>query len=1262
MVPDAPTVCGSGRQQQGHSVFTFGHQVEGSKPHLGPHLEPTNDKPVSKLPQPVNQSNQNSKGPSLYTQKHNVCSSTTTVLEEKQPTNSGMAQAMISKQPQGFGGSSQSTKALQALEPAPRIPESLPTCDTERSVPQQVRCNNNCLLDPRSLISGALIPDTRNQQTQVPPPPDLGPPPPLPVPIRFQVGKENNTTLGAPAFPSRAVAKPHSNFPVQAPSPGRSGPPAYVSACHQAVAKSHLTDRKSLVTISAEFNPRLEVSSIPKAPAFTCETDAKGQKTDAIMPDKSNQSHNFSGTLPPSLAPRDPTPGAEKSFKELPLTQYDREAIEAQERTQGNLIEQDPKWVKIFSTLQGQPSPGTGDAADASSGQLNIDVRERERVDRGKKKKPKKNKKKAKKNKQKSMKDGRPDGDLRLYPNPTLQFGNGNCIDLGTSPASYIVLPGKTPEVQSNLQEIVAARLPLQPTQPLAYGSPAHGYPVPRFRTLNLKPVVMVSDADNTVQTSASIAITSTGPGQSSYSMEMAPGTSELKLHSFPPFPEPVTFKGIDGQEQILKVTASHLAPIPTQFGTEQLSQMEGLSVGTKARPSSSHSPPISSKGGTGSIQAAHLQGQSNLLAPLVPEWYRVANTAKSVAQPSAENTSPRPDAGEEEQMARYIIARLEKELLRDQVEAYYVPRLKQLATGRLLRTVTDRNAFKIYVRKYIEAYITSRLVRIFHEFQGQSFLTEKLKDGLQGMVNQAIPVYQNESERVVEQFLNTFVVPIPTAPTVVRAPEGSLQQSTVQAPKKEVKKSAFTENLDSRLKMTPAIEKDSRTTGASGITAPQAKLADSTPTRGAPAFEFTAGNTQSNQPTQIAIASVHQSVSKQEPKGAQQTPEPKGTQPDSRSSKAPVQSKWPDTSDGEPLDDVVKELQGTLRGRDLEFLWRPVKQETGYTHHLENLAKEVREEGPRWPLCSQDEMAKFAKALAYRPKIQITKKEQDPQIPGQGDTKSQRANPDTYVQRVQNIYSALKPPFFKKEEKGEWECERMYSDEYFRILNKMNPEAQKKPEDTPFKKVHLGKRKAETKNSGCGVAWCTGCKVCPGRNGSMTGHPRGQVLVSMSNQDTILVEMLVNDLKDTETFTLNPVSASARERLREGGMPFKPFRGEESTEYDLGREGGGSWEYSGAAGYEEGLSEEKKEALVSSTLAEMEKGIRAKQDNLVAELEKFKVEQQKAKAKLETWTGGYGNEQAPVVGPVNLNGKALGAGSTKGKGEGKKKKKKGKK
>ena len=89
-------------------------------------------------------------------------------------------------------------------------------------------------------------------------------------------------------------------------------------------------------------------------------------------------------------------------------------------------------------------------------------------------------------------------------------------------------------------------------------------------------------------------------------------------------------------------------------------------------------------------------------------------------------------------------------------------------------------------------------------------------------------------------------------------------------------------------------------------------------------------------------------------------------------------------------------------------------------------------------------------------------------------------------------------------------------------------------------------------------------------------------------------------------------------------------------------------------------LSEEKEEALVNSALAEMEKGIRAKQENLIAELEKFKAEQEKTLAALEALTGGVGNEQAPVVGSANE--KAPGAGPPKDKSGSKKKKKKGKK
>ncbi|KAF8433386.1 hypothetical protein BGX38DRAFT_1333786 [Terfezia claveryi] len=1224
-----PPVASSGLQQQGHPVFTSGQKMTGSK--LLPRS--TEGIHISK-PLPVKQSNKSMKRPNLYPEKHNAvidrpCSSTPSVLEE-QATNSGTDQTMISNLPEGCGNSSKSTKVPWVLEPTRVTPEILPTHNVQENVPHQPRRKNDLFLDPKNLYSRAPVPDSSNAQTPFPPLLDLGPPPPLPVPIKFQTGKENET-LKMPEIPSRAAANAHSSPPMQGLIPGKSGPsPATVSVGTQGVTstqlrfKSQITDRKSLVTIGAEFNPKLEASSIPKTPAFTRETGVKEHKIDLIVPEKSKQNHHSSGTSPPPLVPGELTSEVETSFKELALTPHDWEEIEAQGRSQGNLTEQDLKWIKIFNKLQERSNTSTNHEHDAEGGQSGTNVNESQGADGEEKKKSKKAKKKAKKNKQ----NGKSENDIKVSPNQKFKSSKAVAtggMGPGTSSAGHIMLPGQTPEVRSEyLREIVATRPTLQTTQPPA-----------RLRTLNPNSVTMIPVPYNTAQPLGSAFINS---AQIPKPMEMAMGASELKLHSFPPFPEPVTFM---------------------HFGPSKPSQIGGPSMGTGTKPSTSHSP----KGDSRSLQDAQPPGQSNTPVPRVPpipERLNITNLAMptAAAQSSARIISSKPEGWPGEQMVSHIKACLERELMQDQVEAQYVIRLKHLASGRPLKTVADGDFFKDYVKKYIEAYIMSRVVRITHEFTGQSFLTEKLKEELQGMAKRAIPLRQNESERLVEQFLNTFAMLVTTPPTTVLAPAGTTQQGSGQTSQKEAKKSAFTENIDSNLKLkaTPEIETDSGSTSVRRNSGLQAKSASSTSIRGAPAFKFTAGNTPGNKPTQTATTSFHQN--QQELRGKQpisQKPEPQRKQPAPRNPRAPIRPGC--TSDDEPLKDVVKELHGTLRDQELQFLVSTVEPEVGDEHHLEDFGKEVREAVSRSSYRYLVEMAQFAKGLAYCPRVPVMEKK-----PEKGNTTLLKPDPSTYLQRVQNKYSPFEPPFFKKEGKDKWAYESMYSDQYFRILNKMK--ACKLPdEELSFEKVRLGKRKAETKDSGCGVAWCTGCQACAGRNESMKNHPRGQNLVSMSNGDTILVETFVDDWKDTETFTLNPVTSSTREGLRKGGIPFKPFKGEDSAGYALDNSmQTDGWEYEGEYDFSddddaETLSSEKEEELINTTLTEMEKGAKAKKENLIAELEKFRAEQQKTMAALEALTGEFGNGQAPVTAPSNEN--ALGAGPPNDKSGGKKKKKK---
>jgi len=1168
--PNPPTVRSWGQKQQGHSVVTTGHQKKVSKPHLSS----TESKPVSKLPQPVQQCN-NMKGPSLRHQMHSSmidhpCGIATIVIEE-QVTNAGSTQTMVSKQTQDAGNVGQSTAVPGTLQSAIRTSSQDPQIHrSEGNVPQQPRRNNDRLLDARSLQSGAPVPEIRNSKARLPALPDLGPPPPLPVPMKLQAGKVNET-LSAAVIPPRAGPKPQSMLPARARMTGRSrSPPGTVTVGTQAVTstqprlKSLTTDSSSLVTITAEFNPRLGASGIGPAPAFTPETDVKEHRMDA-----EKITHNFhaSGTPPPPYLPGELSSDFETSFQALALTQRDWEEIAVQGRAQGNMTEQDLQWIKIFKKLQEKSNPRTDHAHEAESAQSRIDVGVRQGTG-GDEKKPKKARKKGKKNRQNGKPDtgirgepspmfefgktgpagGMDQGDIKVNPNPTFEFGKAGPtggMNQDISPQEYILLARKFPEARSQyLRETAAATILQTSTQ--------QPDPIPRILTLNSHPVNLMTSPYNSALPSTPMAIPFSNSGQSPKPMDTAQGASELKLDSLPP---PVIFLGVEDHKQASKVTAPYLAPHLRPFDAGKATHIGGPYMGTETQPSTLY-PPLPPKGGTASLQT-QLPGQANLLvppAPPVPARFRATNVAKPAAavQSSAENISSKPEGSPGERMATYIISSLERDLLQDQVEAQYATRLKHLASGRPLKTVADGHAFKGYIKKYIETYVTSRIVRIFHEFRDQSFLTEELKNELRGIANRAIPMRQDESERLVEQFLNTFVILIPIAPNSALAHGSSTQQSSVEAPQKKVKNSALTENIDSKFKTAPTIpqpklkttqesETNSRSTISGGIPSLQVKSAISTPTGGAPPPKFTEGNTPGNKPTQTATVPVHQNDPKQQ--------ELKGKQP-------------------------------TLR------------------------------------------------------------------------------RPET--QGKQPVPSPFKPPFFKQQGNDEWAYERMYSDEYFRILNKMNPDAQKKQDEkAPPDKVRLGKRRAETKDSGCGVVWCTGCQACPGRNLSSTKHPRGQSLISIGNGDTILVETSVDNWKDTEAFTLNPVTASTREDLMRGGVPFKPFKAHESEGYGFDH----STQTQGRGckgGYDGSNDNEEEEELVNLRLAELEKGIRAKQKDLMAELVNLKAEQEKSMVASEALAG-FVIGQAPVNAPSNENAPGASASTDKSGGKKKQKKKKGK-
>lgn len=133
-----------------------------------------------------------------------------------------------------------------------------------------------------------------------------------------------------------------------------------------------------------------------------------------------------------------------------------------------------------------------------------------------------------------------------------------------------------------------------------------------------------------------------------------------------------------------------------------------------------------------------------------------------------------------------------------------------------------------------------------------------------------------------------------------------------------------------------------------------------------------------------------------------------------------------------------------------------------------------------------------------------------------------------------------FRAPFFTTQSRDEWQYNRMYSNEYFRVLNSHH-QGHSRDKLPDGNRVQLGKRRRETKEGGCGVAECTGCRACPGSS-NRRPCPRGQVIFSFSAGEAVLLEAAIDKEKEADIVTITPIEERKFRSLRKAGVVVKDW------------------------------------------------------------------------------------------------------------------------
>lgn len=930
-----------------------------------------------------------------------------------------------------------------------------------------------------------------------------------------------------------------------------------------------------------------------------------------------------------------------RDFKQLANTKEKWDKIEAKARAEGKpLSEEQLKWVKMFQKMQEKPADSAREAELNAEHKLPVvtDPEEEESKDADEKGKSKKKKKRRRKLKESQGQDADSDDNTKIENTPGAE-------DI-SAPSSARQTDAKTSLKGKSQKELHLNSVTQKPsthikTLPapggLRFPAPVEGSATPQTQA----PHPISANISKSLRVIAH-------PIQENSQNTVGIGTSATgeRLHSFPPLPQGNVHK--TKSELVIRTSQR-----PVQDGGR------GRPIGdrneTLENPHTSMPLPTSRKAPLPKIQVEPIPP-----VPPIPEQYKreVLVTPKQPHESSSKDSRP---TGRPQTTKYLLIARVSKEVSQEAVEAAYIPVLKDLAPStREYKSTEGSYEFKYHVASHIGRYLMGCLQRIFEEYKNDNILTTELREELMTIVSKATILRQKESFRLVDQLLNFSVQPssrvtgldTETGMPVMNTPTITLSHRTDQEySKKEARTSVFRENLDCKTpnlsQMGVIVKKGESGSQVKATTSLKQEPTRVTSTRDNPLLNT--GSSQIHREYQRPAVIVHQSSA----------PKPKAK----THSKAAIkqqsgytQSRWsPSSSDAETefesdstdnRPQVVNVVKGkvvdVVKGKRSQSKSQPPEEKIMHLTDLcdallllnmqeveEEVAKRVLEEAKWLKGIRPQDLTTLNNLLAYREESSFKEK------PHEGNVNAKKG----LAGASQSQTSTMRGPFFTKSGGDEWEYERIYSDDYFRLLNSLNPEQQSTGQN--FK---LGKRQREIKGGGCGVDDCTGCRACPGSSGRKL-NPRGQCLVVFRVGEAVLVETWVDLDQEVDIVTINPVEIPKFTGLKGAGVYVKRWecaKGEtdsretrpkcKSTQTDPVdeiEEGSIDVEFTSEVD-DESLFDSEEGALIEETIMKLERKLQAV-NSVIAVEKAIAREKADAEGEQKLVAGGSGNKTAPA-------------------------------
>ncbi|KAF8473213.1 hypothetical protein BDZ91DRAFT_789998 [Kalaharituber pfeilii] len=446
---------------------------------------------------------------------------------------------------------------------------------------------------------------------------------------------------------------------------------------------------------------------------------------------------------------------------------------------------------------------------------------------------------------------------------------------------------------------------------------------------------------------------------------------------------------------------------------------------------------------------------------------------------------------------------RLTREISAKEVEKVYMATMGQLVVdfqlnkGQRISSAKDYAAFKAYISKYVGLYVMGCFQRILVEFTGQSILTNAVRDELKRIVKENVSQRQKEATQKVDVFLKSSLDPGSDVTEIQKLVLPQLTNHSSDTTDRKALRGSAQAKHDSKAQLKKKLDGSNFQKSISS----KATASETSGPSKSPKYQ-----SEGKVPEPAANVQNLQKDVQCKAKGPPVTAAL--SHPLVACEQAEFQSRWsPSSSSGESEFESEDELENIKldnkdKGKEVGT--------SGVDEAMERYRKSlVQKQIARDSLVEADWLHGFSaedlcnmaeKVFAFSPRrsnIAIKMETVPTQAP------RQMSNP------------RFSPPFFQEGDLNEWGYHRKYSDAYVLLYNKMIQE--KNPYETNKLKVTLGKRGRETKDSGCGVESCTGCRSCPSTDGFTPGC-RGQWLFMTISGRKVLIELIVTQPGRTST------------------------------------------------------------------------------------------------------------------------------------------------